>query len=321
MLKTLQVGLDLAGLIPGFGEIADGLNAAIYYARGDKVNAALSLRAMIPFAGMAATGGKLINKGAKAVNGIVDGVKTVANKGSIGKLTEKANKQLNTVKDKLHTKVDEVKNQLRQMGTPPLELAGVNVGRITDTGTVGKNKPSSNPKPSNSSKPPAKDSKSAEATKGTGNVATTDSRHDFVGKLKGEEVKLPNVKTEKVTFNKRTPDDTAQLRKDFNMVRKDLMKSMADNPEKLKKAGISDNDIEDMMEYGLVPDGWQVHHKIPLDPGGTNDVKNLVLIKNHPYHKVITNEQNSLTRGMKPGESKIVDFPILEGDIYPPKKE
>ena len=37
------------------------------------------------------------------------------------------------------------------MGTPPLELAGVNVGRITDTGTVGKNKPSSNPKPSNSS--------------------------------------------------------------------------------------------------------------------------------------------------------------------------
>ncbi|MGW5954042.1 HNH endonuclease signature motif containing protein [Bacillus mycoides] len=162
------------------------------------------------------------------------------------------------------------------------------------------------------------------ASKGTGEVGTTDSRLDFVGKLKGEEVKLPNVKTEKVTFNKRNPNDTAQLRKDFNKIRKDLMKSMADNPEKikeLKKAGISDNDIEDMMEYGLVPDGWQVHHKVPLDQGGTNNVENLVLIKNHPYHKVITNEQNSLTKGMKPGDSKIVDFPIPKGEIYPPNKE
>jgi hypothetical protein len=152
----------------------------------------------------------------------------------------------------------------------------------------------------------------------------TDSRPDFVGKLKGEEVKLPNVKTEKVTFNKRNPNETAQLRKDFNKVRKNLMKSMTDNPEKikeLKKSGISDNDIEDMKEYGLVPDGWQVHHKTPLDQGGTNDVENLVLIKNHPYHKVITNEQNSLTKGMKPGDSKIVDFPIPKGDIYPPNKE
>ncbi|WP_258166058.1 HNH endonuclease [Bacillus sp. MYb209] len=102
------------------------------------------------------------------------------------------------------------------------------------------------------------------------------------------------------------------------------MKSMADNPEKikeLKKSGISDNDIEDMKEYALVPDGWQVHHKTPLDQGGTNDVENLVLIKNHPYHKVITNEQNSLTKGMKPGDSKIIDFPIPKGDIYPPNKE
>ena len=160
--------------------------------------------------------------------------------------------------------------------------------------------------------------------KGTDNVVTTDSRPDFVGKLKGEEVILPNVKIEKVTFNKRNPNDTAHLRKDFTKFRKDMLKSMANNPEKikeLKKAGISDNDIEDTNEYGLVPDGWHVHHKIPLDQSGTNDVENLVLIKNDPYHKVITNEQNSLTKGMKPGDSKIVDFPIPEGDIYPPNKE
>ena len=72
-----------------------------------------------------------------------------------------------------------------------------------------------------------------------------------------------------------------------------------------------------MKEYGLVQDDWQVHHKIRV----TNAVENLVLIRNDPYQKVITNEQNSLTKGMKPGDSKIVDFPIPEGDIYPPNKE
>ncbi|TKI62138.1 hypothetical protein FC756_19210 [Lysinibacillus mangiferihumi] len=75
-----------------------------------KVNAALSLGAMIPIAGMA-------------------------------------------------VKVAEVKDQFRQLGTPPFELAGVNMSRIEDTGT------SPNPKPSNSSKPPAKD-RPAEGTKG-----------------------------------------------------------------------------------------------------------------------------------------------------------
>ena len=59
--------LDVAGLVPGFGEIFDGLNAAWYAAEGDKANAALSAAAMIPFAGWAATGGKFINKGVKAV--------------------------------------------------------------------------------------------------------------------------------------------------------------------------------------------------------------------------------------------------------------
>lgn len=66
ILDGVQTGLDVVGLIPGVGEIADGLNAAIYTGRGDYTNAALSAAAMIPFAGWAATGGKLGNKAYKA---------------------------------------------------------------------------------------------------------------------------------------------------------------------------------------------------------------------------------------------------------------
>ena len=59
------------GLIPGVGEIADGANALIYLAEGDKVNAAISAAAMIPGAGMAATGAKY---GKKVVGAVAEGV-------------------------------------------------------------------------------------------------------------------------------------------------------------------------------------------------------------------------------------------------------
>lgn len=37
------------------------------------------------------------------------------------------------------------------------------------------------------------------------------------------------------------------------------------------------------------PTGYQDHHKLPLNDGGTNALDNLVLIQNEPYHKVFTN--------------------------------
>ncbi|MDA8446473.1 MULTISPECIES: hypothetical protein [Pseudomonadota] len=63
---VVHTGLDVVGLIPGAGEIADGANALIYLAEGDKVNAAISAAAMIPGAGMASTGAKYGKKAADA---------------------------------------------------------------------------------------------------------------------------------------------------------------------------------------------------------------------------------------------------------------
>lgn len=59
--------LDLGGLIPLVGEIADLINAGWYELEGDHVNAGLSAAGAIPFAGWAATGGKLTLKGLKGV--------------------------------------------------------------------------------------------------------------------------------------------------------------------------------------------------------------------------------------------------------------
>lgn len=141
--------------------------------------------------------------------------------------------------------------------------------------------------------------------------------NNFKGTLKGKEIELPNVSTKKVTYTKRNPVECTQLRNKFNTkVRSDFLKDSAGkNADKLKELGLTDVDIAKLND-GLVPKGYQVHHKLPLDDGGTNDFSNLVLIKNDPYHKVITNYQNSFTKDLEVGKSIEVDWPIPDGNYY-----
>ena len=53
----------------------------------------------------------------------------------------------------------------------------------------------------------------------------------------------------------------------------------------LKQAGLSDSQINLMKDKGRAPLGYQVHHRIPLDDGGTNDFNNLILIKDNVEHR------------------------------------
>lgn len=150
------------------------------------------------------------------------------------------------------------------------------------------------------------------------------TQEPFVGKLRGAQVELPNVKTQRFEYIKRAPDEARILRSEFDKsggARETFLKGLAsdsNNRPALKEAGLTENDISGLAN-GRPPKDWQVHHKRPLDDGGDNSAGNLVLIKNEPYHKTITNEQRSLTGDMKPGDSRIVDFPIPDGFIYPKK--
>ena len=65
--------LDVAGMVPLFGEAADGINAVWYTAEGNYVDAALSSAAMIPFAGWAATGTKWTKNTIKAMDKVTPG--------------------------------------------------------------------------------------------------------------------------------------------------------------------------------------------------------------------------------------------------------
>ncbi|EUJ48456.1 HNH endonuclease signature motif containing protein [Listeria rocourtiae] len=154
------------------------------------------------------------------------------------------------------------------------------------------------------------------------NIYKVNKGKEHVGTLKKQEVRLPNVYEQPVNYTKRDRVEFNNLRKEFdNGIRKKFLKSLAgDNGlvATFEKVGLSTQDIK-KMEAGKVPTGYQVHHKLPLDDGGTNDFKNLVLIKNDPFHKVLTNTQKTLTKDLNVGETMKLEWPIPDGSIYPKK--
>jgi hypothetical protein len=88
------------------------------------------------------------------------------------------------------------------------------------------------------------------------------------------------------------------------------VKDLAENhTAALRDAGISDEDIASMAN-GNMPQDYQVHHKLPLDDGGTNATSNLLLIKQDPDHILITICQNEQTRGKSAGQTRTLEWPM-----------
>ena len=72
-LLELQDKLSYIGMVPIIGEPADALNAFIYMARGDTLNAGLCAFAITPGLGSISTGGKIIAKKADEITDFVQG--------------------------------------------------------------------------------------------------------------------------------------------------------------------------------------------------------------------------------------------------------
>ena len=139
--------------------------------------------------------------------------------------------------------------------------------------------------------------------------------------MRGEAVVLRGVDAVPVNYVKRDRGEYGDLRRAFDGgVRADFARSLASDPTKadaLHRAGLDDAAME-RLRSGRLPQGWQVHHKLPLDDGGTNAFSNPVLIRNDPHHIAISNEQRRLVGDLSIGESRQVDFPIPRGFVYPP---
>lgn len=148
-------------------------------------------------------------------------------------------------------------------------------------------------------------------------ATNVEGMNTYLGKLRGESKLLDGITVKEINYVKRDPIETAVLRKEFNStVRKNFLNKLANTKDAANT--FNPSDLMRMSEGGI-PNGWSVHHKLPLDDGGTNAFSNLTLIENEPFHKVFTNMQSSVTRGMIVGESKVTPWAIPTGSIYPLK--
>ena len=93
-------------------------------------------------------------------------------------------------------------------------------------------------------------------------------------------------------------------RKEFNKARIAWLNEIAaDYARELEDAGIPKGEIEKMKTSGDAPKdakgkAYQVHHRLPLDDGGTNDPKNFILIRDDIEHRAVHGYYN-------PGELRI----------------
>jgi hypothetical protein len=90
----------------------------------------------------------------------------------------------------------------------------------------------------------------------------------------------------------------------------------------LIEAGISQRDIEIMLKQGRAPTGYDVHHRIALDDGGTNDFNNLILIRNDVEHRSVHGYYNPGELRIKllsVGDKAVVALPVPPANavIYP----
>ncbi|WP_395677431.1 HNH endonuclease signature motif containing protein, partial [Enterobacter sp.] len=139
--------------------------------------------------------------------------------------------------------------------------------------------------------------------------------YNYLGKVRGETKLLNNIEVKEINYIKRAPSETMLLRKEFNSTaRKKFLNQLSNSSDAANSFESSDLL---RMRKGIAPDGWEVHHKLPLDDSGTNTFDNLSLIKKEPFHKVLTNMQRTSTRDMQPGDSKITPWIMPTDSIYP----
>lgn len=112
--------LDVAGLIPVFGEPADIANAAWYAAQGNYLEAGLSLISAIPFAGYLGTVGKFVKKfGGKPSKKILEALQKVDFKKAFDRF--RSNPKIGSYVDKMVKALEKWRGDLLKKFSPKVK--------------------------------------------------------------------------------------------------------------------------------------------------------------------------------------------------------
>lgn len=154
---------------------------------------------------------------------------------------------------------------------------------------------------------PQKPQKTAEQQDARNGKFNFSEIHGF--KLKEVEWTVPDKQTRK------------RRRSQFNSVREEFLKELGANHEdELRAMGLKDKAI-DMIKKGHAPQGYNVHHKLPIHGGGQNVFSNLILMPIPPHddlHHIVMDPQ---VAQMQSGQSKKVMIPWTDDMVYHPEKD
>ena len=131
----------------------------------------------------------------------------------------------------------------------------------------------------------------------------------------------PQLRRTRVTGTKPTRAEVARLRSVFRSRGGPRNQFLAQVRAKatvteLQALGWTADEIRIFKAGGAVPKGFTVHHRIPLQGGGTNDLDNLILIKETPDHSLITASQNAVLQRIPEGAPMNVDVPVMPPGLW-----
>lgn len=150
------------------------------------------------------------------------------------------------------------------------------------------------------------------------NPMSAEELTSYLGKYKKSHIFLHDINVTELNYMRRDRAEYNFLRSQFNStVRPNFLRSLSEHPDALST--FDSNDLS-RLANGKVPVGWQIHHKIPLDDGGTNAFDNLILMQNSPYHSALSKTQAIITKDLPYNSSTKVLWPSPNGVVYPVRK-
>ncbi len=160
----------------------------------------------------------------------------------------------------------------------------------------------------------AKRSKSGKSKKSPERLNAEKGKFDFK-EINGFQLKEVEWKVPSDSVRKRR-------RRAFGAVRKEFLKNIGATMEpELRAMGLKDAQI-DMVKKGNAPNGYNVHHKLPIHGGGENVFSNLILMPIPPHDELHHKVMDPQVAQMRAGDSKKVMIPWTDDMVYrPPSKD
>ena len=111
-------------------------------------------------------------------------------------------------------------------------------------------------------------------------------------------------------------------RRAFNSVRTEFLKHIGKTMEaELRAMGLTDKQIK-QVKNGSAPNGYNVHHKLPIHGGGKNEFSNLILMPIPPHDDLHHKVMDPQVAQMQSGDSKKVVIPWTDDMVYvPPERK